>query len=194
MSYTAQNKLAMYEVTGGTPDTITTTPAYTCTAIVSTQTDGLIAKKQTTWTITTDDFSSTFLDFLKLAVGTQQPSEQDTQYYEDGTERNTGPGNSAGDGKRYVMIKYGGNTTDGKIHVGVANCYVTDASWAHTTTYEEVIEPAFEIKTLTQATGNSIAIAAGNWDSAIIDTVGPPAVPTTLAGGTRGDDYWFNPA
>jgi len=190
MSFSAKNKVTFHEVIAGSPDTISTTPDYACTAIVSTQTDGLIAKKQTTWTITTDDFSSTFLTFLKAAIGTTQPTEADTRYYEDGTESTAGPGSSAGTGKRYVMVRYGGVMTDAFIHTGVANCYVTDASWAHTTQYEEVIEPALEIKTLVQGAGNDIALAVGLWDSAILETSGPsPALPTTLTGGTRGDDY-----
>lgn len=190
MSFTAKNRVDLFEITSGSPDTITTTPAYACTAIVSTQTDGLVAKKQTTWTIQTDDFSSTYLTFLKDAVGTSQPSDADTRYYEDGTESTAGPGASAGSGKRYVMIRYGGVMTDDFIHVAVANCYVTDESWAHQTTYEEVIEPAFEVKTLTQTTGNDITIASGNWAGGIVETSAPsPALPTTLTGGTRGEDY-----
>ena len=195
MSFTAKNKITMHELIAGSPDTYNDVPDYSCTAIISAAVDGMTSKKSTTWGITTDDFSTTFLDFLEAAIGTTQPTDADPKKYEDGVESTAGVSSSAGNGKRYIMFRYGGVTTDAFIHVAIANCFVTDNSWAHTTTYEETIEPAFEIKTILQAAGNSPVLSVGGFDSAIVQTTTPtPTLPTALTGGTYGKDYGMEAA
>lgn len=186
----AANKLQLHKITAGSPDTIITTPTLACTQIISTNPDGLISKKQVTISFEIDQCDDTLLTALKDLVGTVEPSDSEAEKYEDGTESSEGGASSTAGVTRSVLIKYGTDLSATHLHVIVASGWVTNASWAHTTKYNEVTKPALEYKTAKQAAGNAITIAAGVWDSAIVQTTTPtPALPTSIAAATYGDDY-----
>lgn len=186
----AGGKVQFHAVIAGAPDTISTTPTWACTKIISTNPDGLISKKQVTIAFEIDDFSDATLTALKALVSDVEPSETTAEKYETGVESSEGGAAASGTVVRSVMIKYGGILSSTKIHVIVAHGYVTNASWAHTTKFEDVTKPALEYKTAKLATAGNIALAAGVWDNTIVKTTTPsPALPTSITTGTYGDDY-----
>lgn len=190
MAYGAKNKVQFHPITPGSPDTINTTPTLASTKLIGTTMDGLIAKKSTTWDFETDQFDDTLLTAMKALVTTTEPSETTAEKYEDGTESTAGAASASSSVTRSVMIKYGGQLSGTHIHVGVAAGYVSQTSWGHTTKWEEVTKPTLQYITVKQATGNAITLAAGVWDAAIVQTTTPtPALPTSIAAETYGDDY-----
>lgn len=189
MGYGAASKVQFHVVVAGSPDTISTTPDWACTKIISTNPDGLISKKQVTVSFEIDDFSDATLTALKTLVSASDPSDTAAEFYEGGEESAEGT-TSSSTVTRCVMVKYGGYLSATKVHVIVAHGYVTNASWAHTTKWEEVTKPALEYKTSKLATAGNLAIAAGVWDDTIVETTGPtPALPTSITTGTYGNDY-----
>lgn len=195
MSTGAKNKVQFHAITDGSPDTIITTPTYAGTKLIGSTTDGLIKRKSTTWDFETDDFSPAVLDFMNDAVPETEPSETTAEKYEDGTV-SAAASVASSTITRYVMVKYGGLSDDGGfVHTAVGVFYITPASFAHSTKFEEVTKPAFQAKGLKQKTGNNIALAVGLWDAAIVQTTTPtPALPTQIAGGTYGEDYFLEAA
>lgn len=190
MAYGAKNKVQFHVITAGSPDTINTTPTLASTKLIGTTMDGLIAKKSTTWDFETDQFDDTLLTAMKALVTTTEPSETTAEKYEDGVESTAGAASASSSVTRSVMIKYGGELSGTHIHVGVAAGYVSQTSWGHTTKWEEVTKPTLQYITVKQATGNAITLAAGVWDAAIVQTTTPtPALPTSIAAETYGDDY-----
>lgn len=183
-------KCQLHEITAGSPDTISTTPTLAFTQIISTAFDGLISKKSVTATFEIDQYDDTLLTALKTLVSETEPSESEAEKYEDGDESTEGGAGGSSSLTRSVMIKYGGELSATHLHVAVAAGYVTNNSWAHTTKWEEVTKPAMEYKTVKQDVGNAITLASGVWDGAIVETSAPtPALPTSIAAETYGDDY-----
>lgn len=190
MAYGAANKVQFHEITAGSPDTISTTPDLSCTAIIGTTVDGLISKKSTTWDFEIDQYDDTLLTALETLVTATEPSETTAEKYESGVESSAGSASASSSVTRSVMIKYGGDLSATHMHVGVAAGYVSNTSWGHTTKWEEVTKPTLQYITVKQAAGNAITLAAGVWDAAIVQTTTPtPALPTSIAAATYGADY-----
>lgn len=190
MAYGAANKVQFHVITPGSPDTISTTPDLACTAIIGTTMDGLISKKSTTWDFEIDQFDDDLLTALKALVTDTEPSETTAEKHENGVESTAGAASSSSTVTRSVMVKYGGDLSATHLHVGLAAGYVSQSSWGHTTKWEEVTKPTLQYITVKQATGNAITIAAGVWDATIVQTTTPtPALPTSIAAATYGDDY-----
>lgn len=182
----AQNKATFHVVTPGTPDTIPSTPTYSNTQLISTQTDGLIAKKDVVFTFETDEKSEAILTFMGNAIPDTEPSETEAEKYETGVASTQGAATS-GTFTRHVMIRYGSLLQGGtKIHLQIGHGYVQSESGGETNKWEEVTKPAFSFKCIKQKAGNTIVLTTGHYDDDIISTSG---VPTALTGGTRGGDY-----
>lgn len=183
------NRAQFHVPTPGSPDTLSTTPDYTCEKIISTNPDGLISKKQVTISMEIDDYSVTSLTALIALVSESDPAEDTAEYYEN--DELSAEGTSGGTTvTRSVLIKYGGWLSSTKVHVIIAMGYVTNASWAHTTKHGEKTKPALEYKTMKQTTGNTIVLDEDLFDGTIVDVTSPsPALPTALTGGTYGGDY-----
>ena len=190
MAYGAKNKVQFHLITPGSPDTINTTPTLASTKIIGTTMDGLIAKKSTTWDFEIDQYDDTLLTAVKSLVTATEPTDTTAEKYEDGVESTAGAASASSSVTRSVMVKYGGELSATHIHVGVAAGYMTQSTWGHTTKWEEVTKPALQFITVKQATGNAITLAAGLWDATIVQTTTPtPALPTSIAAESYGDDY-----
>lgn len=184
------NKVQFHAVIAGAPDTISATPTWTCTKIISTNPDGLISKKAVTIAFEIDDFSRTTLTALKALVSDVEPTDATAEKYENGTESTEGGAGGSGTLVRSVMVKYGGWLSSTYVHVILAHGYVTNASWAHTTKFDEVSKPALEYKTVKLGTSGNLAIPSGVWDNTIVKTSSPtPALPTSITTGTYGNDF-----
>ncbi len=185
----AANKVQFHVITPGSPDTITTTPDLACEQIIGTTSDGLISKKQVTYDFEIDQYDDDLLTAMKALVSENDVTSEEAVKYENGTESSEGAA-SGTTTTRSVMIKYGSDLSATHMHVAVAAGWVTNASWAWTTNFTDTTKPTLQYKTAKQAAGNAITLASGVWDNALVQTTTPtPALPTSIAASTYGDDY-----
>lgn len=185
----AANKVQFHVITPGSPDTISATPTLACEQIIATTSDGLISKKQVTYSFEIDQYDDDLLTAMEALVSENDVTSEEAEKYENGTESSEGAA-SGSTTTRSVMVKYGSDLSATHMHVAVAAGWVTNASWGWTTNYTDKTKPSLEYKTAKQAAGNAITLASGVWDSAIVETTGPtPSLPTSIAASTYGGDY-----